>query len=663
MHHKFTKHGKGSARGGAGAAAINYLLGELDHKGEPRPDIQVLRGDPYAVAAVVDTLNFARTYTSGVISWSPEEAPTDAEIAAVLADWEALAFAGLEPDRYAFTAVLHREIGGGVHIHTIAARVDLETGNSLNIAPPGHRKDFDAFRDKWNHKMGWARPDDPLRKRDVQPDFEAYRTHPNTSKLRTELTDFFTSAAAKGLVSNAAELRQYAAEVLGCEITRSGDDYISLKPAGFERAIRLKGGMYGDGWTVETALEREAKASASRGIGRGGAIDKDRAREAQRVFDESCERRAGYNQKRYFTAEQRDQLTLEQPDPSDREPDPSSRQHEEPDTERNERDQKGVDGRIAQDAEPSLERLAGAANGSGGQLESEPEQDIAGSAQDAAQFDKRLDSALESEHVPSSEGGRSPEQNSIKSVVETITGLSRSDSGGGRSPVFDNWSAVSVPHLPIGQVGSTERGNQGGTPNLESVASGCEVRIGEREEIHLFQEDQRSRGLRRGTIRGGRVNDGTDRDRAPVSAAATRSAAEPARHARATQERDRGLTAAAKRLAERMGEYTEQLRSWVQSTAERFRSTQEADAERLTDVQRADRARLTELTSPEPAARSADGASFGTGGAELEQISAASHELDRVGQVLDESLRGLETAVTAHLEQKAEQEQGHALRM
>ena len=60
-----------------------------------------------------------------------------AEIEAVVDEFEQTAWAGLEPDRYAWTAVQHDEPSGAVHVHILAARVDLETGKSLNIAPPG----------------------------------------------------------------------------------------------------------------------------------------------------------------------------------------------------------------------------------------------------------------------------------------------------------------------------------------------------------------------------------------------------------------------------------------------------------------------------------------------------------------------------------------------
>ena len=61
-------------------------------------------------------------------------------------------------------------------MHILAARVDLETGKSLNIAAPGWQKTFDALRDWQNHENGWSRPDDSERARDVQPGHRAYAT-------------------------------------------------------------------------------------------------------------------------------------------------------------------------------------------------------------------------------------------------------------------------------------------------------------------------------------------------------------------------------------------------------------------------------------------------------------------------------------------------------
>ena len=179
---KFLARGTGSA-----AAAADYLTREQnlspeqdqdqdqDRDPEKNPEeVKVLRGNPHQVAGVADALQFEHKYTSGVIAWAPEDNPSDAQIGRVVDEFEKTAWAGLEPDRYTWAAVQHREAGGGVHVHVLAARCDLETGKSLNIAAPGWQKTFDALRDWQNHENGWSRPDDPERARDVQPGHRAY---------------------------------------------------------------------------------------------------------------------------------------------------------------------------------------------------------------------------------------------------------------------------------------------------------------------------------------------------------------------------------------------------------------------------------------------------------------------------------------------------------
>ena len=51
------------------------------------------------VAAVADSLEFERKYTSVVIAWAPDDQPTEEQIGAVLDEFEKTAWAGLRPDR------------------------------------------------------------------------------------------------------------------------------------------------------------------------------------------------------------------------------------------------------------------------------------------------------------------------------------------------------------------------------------------------------------------------------------------------------------------------------------------------------------------------------------------------------------------------------------
>ena len=226
----FAAGGTGSAR-----ASADYLVGERDSAGRVRPGIEVLRGNPDHVAAVADSLGFERKYTSGVIAWAPEDRPTDAQIGAVLDEFERTAWAGLEPDRYAWTAVLHREHGTGVHVHILTARCDLETGRSLNIAPPGWQKTFGPLRDGFNHQHGWSRPDDPARARAHQPGHRAYL---EAAKLRAGLEheagprelirDYLLQRVEHGVVRSRADVVT-ALEEAGFEVPRQGKDYLTAR--------------------------------------------------------------------------------------------------------------------------------------------------------------------------------------------------------------------------------------------------------------------------------------------------------------------------------------------------------------------------------------------------------------------------------------------------
>ena len=112
MHIKFLEHGKGSA-----AKASAYVLDKLDHLGNVRAGVEVLKGDATTFNAICDASPHLWKYTSGVIAWSKEDVPTDKQIKEGLDDFEQHAFAGLEQSQYHLFAVLHTDQDGSKHIH------------------------------------------------------------------------------------------------------------------------------------------------------------------------------------------------------------------------------------------------------------------------------------------------------------------------------------------------------------------------------------------------------------------------------------------------------------------------------------------------------------------------------------------------------------------
>ena len=164
MYTKFLKHGIGD-----GEDAVNYLLGELDHKGERREDVRILRGNPNRLGRIINAQRFAKRYTAGVIAWALEDSPRNHEIEEVLEKYQFTAYAGLDQSQFDWAAVQHENDKGEVHVHTILLNADLDSGRAFNPCPPGFESLFQQLTDHFNFKYGWARPTDPKRARIMQP--------------------------------------------------------------------------------------------------------------------------------------------------------------------------------------------------------------------------------------------------------------------------------------------------------------------------------------------------------------------------------------------------------------------------------------------------------------------------------------------------------------
>ena len=262
---KFIARGTGSAQ-----AAADYLTREWDSQGEVRDD-------------VADTLAFEHKYTSGVIAWAPEDQPSDQAIDRVLDEFEQSTWAGLAPDRYAWAAVQHRTANGGVHVHVLAAWCDLETGKSLNIAPPGWEKTFDPLRDAFNAEHGWSRPDDPALARVQQP---GHRAYVEAAQLRAGLAlepaprdlirDYLLQRVEHGTVRNRADVVA-ALQEAGLEVPRQGKNYLTAMDPTTGDRWRLKGELYAHDFQRERLDRAVAETAGDRTPGDRG-IDRERAR-------------------------------------------------------------------------------------------------------------------------------------------------------------------------------------------------------------------------------------------------------------------------------------------------------------------------------------------------------------------------------------------------
>jgi hypothetical protein len=219
----------------------------------PPPD--VLGGDPVLVRRLIDSLPFKHRYTSGVLSFAPGEIITPAMEKAIMDSFERVAFAGLQPDQYSILWVRHQHAGHH-ELHFVVPRVEMVTGKSLNIAPPGResRALFDVFRSWVNSLYGLAAPDDVRRARDVSLPNHIARLKADGARkgkalqqdIREAITEWVKREVAAGHITDQGGVVRYL-KGEGFTLNRQGKDYISvIEPSGGTK-IRLKGVLYSEG--------------------------------------------------------------------------------------------------------------------------------------------------------------------------------------------------------------------------------------------------------------------------------------------------------------------------------------------------------------------------------------------------------------------------------
>lgn len=297
------------------ARAAAYVVSDVDHLNIKRAGVKILRGDPHVFTALAQSSAHQYCYTSAVIAWHLDDAPSDAEIDEVLNEFEQHAFAGLEAQQYHMTVVQHDDDDGSKHVHILVPRIELTSGKSLNIAPPGHHKYFDALRDYFNIKKNWARPDVYVPKNiEIQPHVHhqhaaALRVGFNgkTKKDRSQLINHFVETRIlAGQITNRATLIS-ALEELG-EITRAGKDYISLKTENF--TDRLRGEFYHEQFSITAYIENRSRkknaAGASADITAISTAEFDRVQEYRNELEKFRKKRHDYNREYYPIKQQVD---------------------------------------------------------------------------------------------------------------------------------------------------------------------------------------------------------------------------------------------------------------------------------------------------------------------------------------------------------------------
>jgi len=326
---------------GGGSGIANYLV-DPDRQGREDAAPEVLCGDIALTRELIDSSDRKWTYSTGVLSFAPEDRPTEAQQTALMDDFERLAFAGLQRDQYDITWVRHSHTQGGrVELHFLTPRMELSSGKAFNIAPPGWERSYAPLRDTYNFEYGWARPDDPARARTQQQTSET----PIRSETRDSVTAYLEGKILTGEIENRADIVAALHEV-GLETPRQGKNYITAMDPDTGDRWRLKGRIYEKDWTRDAELDRGVARESQGPEGAVGDKDERRAAQSRERLEAIIARRAEWVRERFPAAAHEDSERHQREEPTDQDRDErDQRQSEKGDRDQHtdRRDSVGVD--------------------------------------------------------------------------------------------------------------------------------------------------------------------------------------------------------------------------------------------------------------------------------------------------------------------------------
>lgn len=260
---RFFDHGKVKkgelTRTGGGGAVRNYLLFDKDNRSKPRDGARLIYGNDSDTTEVINGIKNSKIYTSGVLSFAPEELITDAQKIEIIESFEQNLFPGLMKGEYSGYWVEHKD-KDRQELHFVFAEIHLPSGKALPVYYIG--KDFDlvdSWKDLINIDYGLEDPNDPKRKRAYRLKGYEYALKKQQEKdklagkaIKDEKV-FDEEKIGEWLIEEIAddESIQTQADVIrviaeAFEITRVAKDgkSISIKNPVGGRNIKLKGMMY-----------------------------------------------------------------------------------------------------------------------------------------------------------------------------------------------------------------------------------------------------------------------------------------------------------------------------------------------------------------------------------------------------------------------------------
>ena len=226
-------HNRGT---GGGAGPVDYLLG----KDRKRDKAVCLRGDPEVTKAIIDASQYAKKYTSGVLSFAEPDLPADKK-QLLMDSFVTMLLPGLDRDQYDCLWVEHRD-KDRLELNFLIPNIELLTGKRLQ--PFYHGADgarVDCWKRLVNDEWDLHSPDDPANRQSLSLPADLPK---GTKEIHEAITSGLLNLIKTGAIQNRAGIVNALTDG-GFNVSRQTDRSISIKnPTPGGRNIRLKGALY-----------------------------------------------------------------------------------------------------------------------------------------------------------------------------------------------------------------------------------------------------------------------------------------------------------------------------------------------------------------------------------------------------------------------------------
>ena len=276
-------HSRGA---GSGSGPVDYLLG----KDRQREQASVLRGDPDRVCELIDSCDFARSYTSGVLSFQEPDI-ADSEKSRLMDEWEQTLMTGLDRDQYNCLWVEHRD-KGRLELNFVIPNIELQSGKRLQpYFDRADRPRVNAWQTLTNDRLGLRDPNDPLNRRPMTLASDLpHDKQQAAEKITAGLMNLMQQGEIRSRQDVVKQLESY-----GLSVARETKNSISIADPDGGKNIRLKGMIYERDFKFGEGLRGEIEAA-----GAGYRAEREaRVREAGNVYQRGLEIKLAEHQQRY----------------------------------------------------------------------------------------------------------------------------------------------------------------------------------------------------------------------------------------------------------------------------------------------------------------------------------------------------------------------------